>query len=86
MKPTADFLLAFVSLLVLTAEPALAQSIDLSPIQSLLQGPMSPRSSLAKAKASARSLPVTRKVSRSTASRAGALSRSNLWPATSIPM
>jgi len=38
MKPTADFLLAFVSLLVLTAEPALAQSIDLSPIQSLLQG------------------------------------------------
>jgi len=38
MKPTADLLLAFVSLLVLTAEPALAQSIDLSPIQSLLQG------------------------------------------------
>jgi len=38
MKPTAYLLLAFVSLLVLTAEPALAQSIDLSPIQSLLQG------------------------------------------------
>ena len=38
MKPTTHFLIAIVTLLVLAAEPALAQSIDLSPIQSLLQG------------------------------------------------
>ena len=32
------FLLAILSILLLVAEPALAQSIDLSPIQNLLQG------------------------------------------------
>ena len=38
MKPQTHFLLALLSILVLFAEPALAQSIDLSPIQNLLQG------------------------------------------------
>ncbi len=38
MKPPARFLVALVSLLIVMSEPALAQSIDLSPIQSLLQG------------------------------------------------
>ena len=38
MKPTTHFIIAFATLLMLTAEPAMAQSIDLSPIQDLLQG------------------------------------------------
>ena len=38
MKPSTQLALAFVTLLILAADPALAQSIDLSPIQSLLQG------------------------------------------------
>lgn len=38
MKPTSYFLIAFATLLTLNAEPAMAQSIDLSPIQDLLQG------------------------------------------------
>ncbi len=38
MKPPAVFLVALVSLLIVMSGPALAQSIDLSPIQSLLQG------------------------------------------------
>ena len=38
MKPQTHFLLAILSIFLLAAEPALAQSIDLSPIQNLLQG------------------------------------------------
>ena len=38
MKPPTHALFTALSLIVLLAEPALAQSIDLSPIQSLLQG------------------------------------------------
>ena len=38
MKPTTYFIIAFATLLMFTAEPAMAQSIDLSPIQDLLQG------------------------------------------------
>ena len=38
MKPTSKTLLAIATLLVFAAQPALAQSIDLSPIQDLLQG------------------------------------------------
>ena len=38
MKPQTHFLFAGFSVLLLVAEPALAQSIDLSPIQNLLQG------------------------------------------------
>ncbi|MEO1474535.1 MAG: TrbC/VirB2 family protein [Pseudomonadota bacterium] len=38
MKPQTHFFILCFSLLVLIAEPALAQSIDLSPIQNLLQG------------------------------------------------
>ena len=38
MKPNTHALLVAMSVIVLLAEPALAQSIDLSPIQSLLQG------------------------------------------------
>ena len=38
MKPSPHLLLVCLSVFVLVAEPALAQSIDLSPIQSLLQG------------------------------------------------
>ena len=38
MKPTTHSLVAFAVMLLLTAEPAMAQSIDLSPIQDLLQG------------------------------------------------
>ncbi len=38
MKPQTHFFIATLSILILAAEPALAQSIDLSPIQNLLQG------------------------------------------------
>ena len=38
MKPNVHALLMALSVTLLFAEPALAQSIDLSPIQSLLQG------------------------------------------------
>ncbi|WP_299154154.1 TrbC/VirB2 family protein [uncultured Tateyamaria sp.] len=38
MNRTIQLALALVALLMLAAEPAMAQSIDLSPIQSLLQG------------------------------------------------
>ena len=38
MKPLAKSLITLAALLIVAAEPALAQSIDLSPIQSLLQG------------------------------------------------
>jgi len=38
MKPQTHFLILCFSLFVLLADPALAQSIDLSPIQNLLQG------------------------------------------------
>ncbi|GLQ28842.1 TrbC/VirB2 family protein [Sulfitobacter pacificus] len=38
MKPRSNKLLAIATLLVFAAQPALAQSIDLSPIQDLLQG------------------------------------------------
>ena len=38
MKPNTHALLVAMSVIVLLAELALAQSIDLSPIQSLLQG------------------------------------------------
>ena len=38
MKPSPHLLFVCLSVFVLLAEPALAQSIDLSPIQSLLQG------------------------------------------------
>ena len=38
MKPNIHAPLIAMSVIVLLAEPALAQSIDLSPIQSLLQG------------------------------------------------
>jgi len=38
MKTTPHVLIAFATLLVCVAEPAMAQSIDLSPIQDLLQG------------------------------------------------
>ena len=38
MTPSVSLRLAFVTILVLSAGPALAQSIDLSPIQNLLQG------------------------------------------------
>ena len=38
MKPNTPLFTALLPLLFLAAEPALAQSIDLSPIQSLLQG------------------------------------------------
>lgn len=38
MKPTTNRLILLTTLLVITAQPALAQSIDLSPIQDLLQG------------------------------------------------
>ena len=38
MKPQTHFFIAIFSILILAAEPALAQSIDLSPIQNLLQG------------------------------------------------
>lgn len=38
MKQISNLFVASVALFLLIAEPALAQSIDLSPIQSLLQG------------------------------------------------
>jgi len=38
MKPPLSLLVALASVLIATAEPAMAQSIDLSPIQDLLQG------------------------------------------------
>ena len=38
MKPPVSLRVALTALLVVMTEPALAQSIDLSPIQSLLQG------------------------------------------------
>ena len=38
MKPLTKSLITLAALLIVAAEPALAQSIDLSPIQSLLQG------------------------------------------------
>ena len=38
MKPMTKSLITLAALLIVSAEPALAQSIDLSPIQSLLQG------------------------------------------------
>ncbi|WP_227288091.1 TrbC/VirB2 family protein [Boseongicola sp. H5] len=38
MKPQTHFFVLCLSLFVFVAEPALAQSIDLSPIQNLLQG------------------------------------------------
>ncbi|MFG6589009.1 TrbC/VirB2 family protein [Sulfitobacter sp. MOLA879] len=38
MKPLTKSLITLAALLIISAEPALAQSIDLSPIQSLLQG------------------------------------------------
>lgn len=38
MMPRSNFIIATVALLMLGAEPVLAQSIDLSPIQDLLQG------------------------------------------------
>lgn len=38
MKPTTPVLIVSISLLLLLAQPAMAQSIDLSPIQELLQG------------------------------------------------
>ena len=38
MKPMTKSLITLAALLIVAAEPALAQSIDLSPIQSLLQG------------------------------------------------
>ena len=38
MKPLTKPLITLAALLIVAAEPALAQSIDLSPIQSLLQG------------------------------------------------
>ncbi|APE46192.1 MAG: TrbC/VirB2 family protein [Marivita sp.] len=38
MKPLTNPLITLAALLIVAAEPALAQSIDLSPIQSLLQG------------------------------------------------
>lgn len=38
MKPNLNLVVALSAVLLLLAEPALAQSIDLSPIQSLLQG------------------------------------------------
>jgi type IV secretion system protein VirB2 len=38
MKPPLSLLVALASVLIVTAEPAMAQSIDLSPIQDLLQG------------------------------------------------
>lgn len=38
MKPTTNRLILLATILVIAAQPALAQSIDLSPIQDLLQG------------------------------------------------
>ena len=38
MKPNLTLVVALSAVLLVLAEPALAQSIDLSPIQSLLQG------------------------------------------------
>ncbi|HID67233.1 MAG TPA: VIRB2 type IV secretion [Roseibacterium sp.] len=38
MKPTTNRLILLTTMLVIAAQPALAQSIDLSPIQDLLQG------------------------------------------------
>jgi len=38
MTPPKSLFVALAALLIVTAQPALAQSIDLSPIQSLLQG------------------------------------------------
>lgn len=38
MKPTTNRLILLATMLVIAAQPALAQSIDLSPIQDLLQG------------------------------------------------
>ncbi len=38
MNRTLQLALALVALVIVAAEPAMAQSIDLSPIQSLLQG------------------------------------------------
>jgi type IV secretion system protein VirB2 len=38
MKPLTKSLITLAALLIVVGEPALAQSIDLSPIQSLLQG------------------------------------------------
>lgn len=38
MKPPVSLLVALASALIVMAEPAMAQSIDLSPIQDLLQG------------------------------------------------
>ena len=38
MKPLTKSLITLAALLIVAAEPALAQSIDLSPIQSLFQG------------------------------------------------
>ena len=38
MKPTKNRLILLATMLVIAAQPALAQSIDLSPIQDLLQG------------------------------------------------
>ena len=38
MKPATNRLILLATILVIAAQPALAQSIDLSPIQDLLQG------------------------------------------------
>ena len=38
MKPTTNRLILLTTMLMIAAQPALAQSIDLSPIQDLLQG------------------------------------------------
>jgi type IV secretion system protein VirB2 len=38
MKPTTNRLILLTTILLIAAQPALAQSIDLSPIQDLLQG------------------------------------------------
>ncbi len=38
MKPTTNRLILLTTMLVIAAQPSLAQSIDLSPIQDLLQG------------------------------------------------
>ena len=38
MKPTTNRLILLATILMVTAQPAFAQSIDLSPIQDLLQG------------------------------------------------
>ena len=38
MKPNTNFFVALCGVMLMLAEPALAQSIDLSPVQTLLQG------------------------------------------------